>query len=399
MQRYRISCCTGIMAILLATVAYAQDGPLMPDTPPQALPVLPAVRLPATATPVPPLPAPVSAPPMALPPVAAPSAVAPEPAASSPDSVSSPIPDPVPAPVPAPVSGAVPSSASSPAPVLPQLPGGQDALNLNTGAAESEFSYGAYPYSLMFTPMQVEAMKAALTSYETMRRNGVSTEILVEEQILAPAASVIDEPDYPVFTLSSVFYRNGGDWSVWLGSRRITPRTNIGELRVVAISPNLVRFIWQPEAMVALRQRARLGKFAATAPVAHKLTTPNRVEFTPESDAVYFTLRPNQSFSAGYMATFEGRVSPPLLEPITDTPAEADSREPSAGGVGPKQVPLSGLAAEAIRDMYDRESAPAPMHETVDELMRVNKNIQAITPRPRTAGGQVAPAATPLEER
>lgn len=197
-------------------------------------------------------------------------------------------------------------------------------------ATQSGFSYGAADISLLYTPQQMERMKAVLAVYETARRLRGSTNIeVVEEQVPDMPGVAIEEPEtYPVFTLKSIAFRNARDWTVWIGDLRITPTTNNQEVRVLAISPNRAQFLWKPVYAMALQQREALKLFAPLQGVKHKTTRVNTAIFDSASGQVTFTLLPNQAFAPAYMATFEGNIAPVKLSPITDANTSAEIAAP-----------------------------------------------------------------------
>lgn len=368
------------MLIVLALTSAAAAQTAMPDTP--AMPSTPAMPI----TPLPPVDA--ASPVASTPQVTLPTApVQPAPVA--------PVVEPPKPQTPPPES--LPVIPAEPAPAAPTAPLVSEAPPI---LPEGEFSFGTEDYSILFTPAQIANMKDALSAYETNRRTGAG-EIVVAEEIQMPSAVITDGTAYPVYTLSSVFYRNGSDWSVWLGSLRITPRTNTNEVRVVAISPNLVRFAWKPSYIDALKLRNEKNLFASTKPVAHKLTKPTTTVFNSKDGEVTFTLRPNQSFVAGYMATFEGRVAAPTLEPVVekpeDVPVTADTMTaPRGGRVMIRRVnPGNGLGQGAIDRMYNRvndATKGASSEQTMDELLKGQQKLDAIVPVRQNPAPTTTPA-------
>jgi hypothetical protein len=234
---------------------------------------------------------------------------------------------------------------------------------LSADAPTNKLSFGDVSYSLLFGPSQVRDMKSALNDYETRRIESGEEVNLSEGPVVEPPAPSV----YPVYRLGSVAFRNAGDWTVWVNGARITPKTNDQPVKVVAVGRDIVRFQWTPPYLAALRERQRQNKFVATDTIVHKLTRPNTALFDPQSGQVYFTLRPNQSFAAGYMATFEGTIPSPALEPLFDAaqqnaPAEGGAATGAASGnAGYNNDPTqqlnaesTGLGGDQIREMYQR---------------------------------------------
>jgi len=283
-------------------------------------------------------------------------------------------------------------------PAVPEQPAPTTVAPPPSVDMSEPFSYGEFPYSLMYSPNQIENMKRVLKTYETKRRlpGAADIEVVEEER---PQLVITPEPDaYPVFTLASVVYHARNDWSVWISGMRITPKTNDQTLKVVGIGPDLVRFVWKPEYIMAMKRRAEADMFAKTDPVKHKLTKPNTVVLDTQADQVMFTLKPNQTFAPGYMATFEGRVAAPTLEkiaePVTaeggaDMPALVGEDAPTDGTV-PAEVQrdslpdsaTTGLAGDAIQRMYQKaggSSAPSAK-DSLDTLLKSNEGIKSVTP-------------------
>ncbi len=232
-------------------------------------------------------------------------------------------------PYPPPVAGA------GAAPALPIDPEGDQQASLpdvSTVVPTEQFSYGDAPYSLMFTPNQVNAMKQALRTFESFRPGDETGELIVTEALPIEEAPKIQEPaTYPVYQLSSIVYRAANDWGVWINGSRITPRSNDGEVKVVRVTPERVWFSWSPNYLPAIAQRQKNKQLAETDSMSHRLVKGSEAHIDPQTASIGFSLRPNQSFSAGHFAIFEGKVSPPVmkdpvtLEPGTMTPEMAET--------------------------------------------------------------------------
>lgn len=272
---------------------------------------------------------------------------------------------------------------------------------------DAPFSYGAFSSTLMFAPSRIEAMKRVLNDYEMKRRMGTAGDIeVVEEQ--APPPVIVPEPDaYPVFTLGSIAYRARNDWTVWISGLRITPKTNDQEIRVVAVGPDRARFMWKPNYIDSLKRRVAENKIVNTDAVKHKATRPNTALLDAQTGQVYFSLKPNQSFAPGYMATFEGKIAAPTLEKLEPLTLQADGDLSKvlgeAGAMNGTASPqgetrdvlppsaTTGLAGDSIRRMYQKAggSSVANPQDTLDTLLKNNESVKSIAP-PR--GARNAPA-------
>lgn len=256
-------------------------------------------------------------------------------------------------PAPTPLNG-----AEAPAPAAPPEAGAATAPETAVERPTS-FSYGTYPHSILFTDATIETLKAILRANENQEPMAIDS----MPDMPVPVELPQTPQRYPVFSLGSIAYRSAADWTVWLNGVRITPRTNTQEVRVISVHPSEASFTWQPAYIQSLQLRHSQGKFASTKPVSHKTTATNQSAFDG-GDHVSFRLKPNQSFSPGYMATFEGTIASPELEPLTtaDTPvpetidpaaAAADTSGAGAGTTKPEEE-FDGFAGDAVKELYDK---------------------------------------------
>lgn len=359
----------GIVGVLMATatMAAAQTPPMQPATPV----ALPELNLPGAPLPVPP--APAAMPPAMQPPMPA------NPAAPVPVAPAAMVPE----------MPAMPAGANASAlPVLPQEP----AAKLPEVPQGGDFSFGTAPYSLMYSPSQIANMKKSLTAYENIRfqppppttNDGVTINEAI--QIAPPPAPVQEPTTYPVFQLSSIVYRDAGDWAVWVNGTRITPASNNGEVKVTAVNKDRAWFDWEPEYKSALQKRIEQKDFADSKSVKHRMALLNTVHFNDKKQIVEFSLRPNQTFAPGYFQVFEGRIAPPTL-PIKDAAAEAAAMfaEPTQ----PEAAPDSTPAAAAPKDGEAGVMSPA----TADAINGLLDNTPPAVAPVKPAPPPVAPAA------
>lgn len=322
-----------ICMLLLTATAHAQDASAPPAA---ALPSMPAMPVaPNVASPQPP--SQISAPALELPEVNVPSVPAVEP-----------MPQAVP---PAEPVASMPA-AEAPAKAAPVE---IDPVSYAPVDPEATYSYGTSDISLLFTPAQTKRMKSMLSMYESARRNNSNVAIEVVEEIasqFAPTPPPTEEPAmYPVFTLKSIAYRNPTDWTVWIGDLRITPSKNKQEVRVVAVSRDRAQFVWKPAYAQAMQTRNNLKRYAPIDKVKHKMTRPNSAMFDAATGQASFSLLPNQTFAPGYMATFEGKVIPPKLEPIKDGDG-ADGAD-AADGTKPEEIIAPANTSAENQDNLD----------------------------------------------
>lgn len=271
-------------------------------------------------------------------------------------------------------------------PAVPALPGTTASAEAALPAAAEGFSFGDAPYSVLFTPAQADSIRKALTTYETIRRTGQSSggDLVIEEEV--PSAPIAEPAVYPTMHLASIAYRNPADWTVWINRERITPSSNDGALRVVRLGPTQAQFAWKPPFGDSFRTRSELNLFAPTSTVAHKATHPNNALYDPVTEQVFFTLKPNQSFASGYMATFEGNMAPPKLDPLPSV-AGTTADTATAGTSNPtdadKILNEGGVGGDAIRRMYDKASGSTPSASgtsSVDDVLRSQQEAQGAAP-------------------
>lgn len=264
-----------------------------------------------------------------------------------------------------------------------------------TSVSGQQFSYGDAPYSIMFTPSQIDGMKAALKSFETVGSPKTSPEVTVANPATEqPAAS---EPAlYPTFYLSSIVYHSASDWIVWLkrtpsqdllagpppaangaippsmlstmpgavpassdgGMIRITPKSKDNEISALHVSATSVEFSWHPSYAGVIAQR-RAGKlFANTHSVAHRIAGSQEIHFDDGEQTVRFTLKQNQSFASSYFEIFEGLMVPAMPPALSAAPAAF----PNQGTGMPIQGTMTPANAETINGLLGQKSPASPAH-------------------------------------
>ncbi len=298
---------------------------------------------------------------------------------------------------PSPVKAAAkPTVAASDGPPLTPDVAGEEVKEEDDANKLTGFSFGDVPFSLMYSSEQIEAMRNVLSSVEG-QADTPKTAKTDEKQPLVPFLNKvknIQEPKpYPSFYLASVVYRNGSDWTVWLSGKRITPKTNEGELVVAAISPDIVKFEWRPDYMSALIQRQQQGRFTEVTKVKNRLTAAaDTVVMNALEGFVSFTLRANQSFSVAYMSTFEGKM-PPADPPSFD--AKAAPAEPRKMDDEAKQL-LNDLVGEGVALPPDGSAPPTETTPAIPIDPNALKALQSMI-KSRMAPGEAQPAAAATE--
>ena len=339
MPRHRTQWIFGALLVSTALSAFAQDATL----PPVALPILPPSAPQQT------MPA-VTLPSIAATPAATPAPATPAPAA--PTVVSTPIP---PSPQPATPSLPVVQGAASSATTSPATSALTNVLGPAAPPEAKTYSYGTSQFSILFLPTQVDHMRQAIHNFESSAKatGSTSTTFVAPEPVTVdnkPTITITEPPIYPVFYLASIAYHTPTDWSVWVSGHKITSHSNETDLTVVKVTPDSATFTWSPSYILAMTQRNKQHIFASFDLVRNRILKRNDddLHFNDATNSITFTLRPNQSFSAGYWHLFEGYVAPPKNMPTLSTanlvsgdidalPGSADA--PADGGKGNTNSP------------------------------------------------------------
>lgn len=301
-------------------------------------------------------------------------------------------PQPPPVTSPAPQAAPITAPAPEPAPLTEEqkaaqtlhalLPNPLDIVS-DTDANGFKPSYGNWPYSIMYSSVEMTNLKNILALYE---RKGFVVEQASPTQKAeeAPPPSVDDilqkikdQPlpaniAYPSFKLRSILYRGANNWSVWLNNRHITNENNSGtnEIAVVSVNRDYAEFAWvptNPELLSAILQ-VRLLPEASRPPV--KETPKHRKAINKSatgwldkaSSAVHFILRPNQIFYAETFEVFEG--TPPALSASVNQGIQMES--PAAATAPAMQEDPTKIIKDLQKQLEDAQKAqggasgPAP---------------------------------------
>lgn len=163
--------------------------------------------------------------------------------------------------------------------------------------------------SLFFAQEEIKAIHLAIGTYtkHALRGDDLTFD---EEEFLKRLGGLKKTTQsryytFPQFFLSSLVYHSDVDWIVWIGGRKITPRTaeEMSELHVLEISGEEVTFEWMPVAMDKVLQ------------IWNKYPNPD-VKVDVLRSKVIFKLRPNQTFSSYVMKVLEGKVMPVTVDNI-----------------------------------------------------------------------------------
>lgn len=296
------------------------------------------------------------------------------------------------------------------------------AATQSVAAAEDkpkQLSMGTYEYSVMYNQKDIEGLRRVLDFYENQKEDAEAkvvdtpTEVPTDEltEILGSAKNtlanviqeevqkVTEEPkkeirplrNFPDYYLGTILYENPKEWAFWLDGRRVTPRTKLGELRVLSVESDRVRFAFKPredfEQLKRIwdkRQEMIADGSIKKLPGSHRFVsaTPKFVMDT-EGERVLFSLRTHQTAILTIMQVADGKVyrsyasiiATPEEEAVSNAVSKSADASANGGGAAQNQ-PLSsesGLAlpAQGPIDM-DRQLA--------DKMIGNIKKIQDILP-------------------
>lgn len=256
------------------------------------------------------------------------------------------------------------------------------------------YSYGDVDIgSILFGPAEMKAMKETLRSWESRRDAPVLVEEALPETVVPVAP--LEAKTYPVFYLSSVVYRNPGDWVLWVNGEKITPKKNATEVKVLSVSASNASFSWTPSYAPALTLRQEKKLFASADALKHRLSNAATFRYDPLLGTAFFSLKPNQSFAAGYMNVFEGNVESPALSAIDPNVLATVAIPSNTPPPLPESAPA--LAASPVTpDPATMLAAPVASDVSVDRAMQVPPAAPALPVAPAApATANVPPAAIP----
>lgn len=241
--------------------------------------------------------------------------------------------------------------------------------------APATTSMGDVSASLFFTPEQVILMREALNAHENRvvtPTAGAPANDTNEGIIVAEKPKVAEPETYPIFYLSSIVFHDKKDWSIWVSGHKITSQKNNTDLKVVGITADAVTFAWQPTYTEPFAKRWASQKFSSTDEVKHKLTSTPQASYDEQTGIVTFRLKPNQSFIAGYMSTFEGFVDSPTLSSLDDAAGDNDANTetllPTTRATIRQLSPEEATATRAPKSLLDRLNSPEGQ-ETIGALL------------------------------
>lgn len=162
--------------------------------------------------------------------------------------------------------------------------------------------------SLFYSPEEVADIRLAINTYlKHIGRGGDPNfdedEFLQRLGRLKKVSTGSRFYTYPQFYLSSIVYHAADDWVIWINGDKITQATSPehSDVHVTRITADEVDFEWLPPAMDKVTQVWR--------------QYPNdEVKVDLLRGKVWFTLKPNQTFSSYVMRIVEGKVTPVAVD-------------------------------------------------------------------------------------
>lgn len=243
------------------------------------------------------------------------------------------------------------------APGLPAAPQAVQPPGAPAAVPAAPVRAGPVRGSLFFTDKEISRIRTALNTFSkhgsqpddaTPKTENQPAGVLPENAESDTPTSTKQQPaapktfTYPQFTLQSLVYHSPEDWVVQVGGQRLAADTpqSTGMLHVVAIDKDGVTLEWSPENL------QRVGNVATDAAGLIRVDRARRL--------VYFTLRPNQTFTSYAMRVVEGKVPPVTI-----------SLEKNTGGAsGTPDEPADPSGTGSAGEIWPEPPAKPPVPET-----------------------------------
>lgn len=282
----------------------------------------------------------------------------------------------------------------------------QALQNMQDPPEDPDFSpsYGDMETSILFSDADTQIIRKALERVERIMASGGTVGVTVTERPQAQAtaepqqaAPIAMELPFYAYHVSSIVYRSPSDWMIWLNGKRVTPKINKGDVRVVGVGRDHVRLRWKPD-----HWEERLQVWNDKQPLSReirKLQVPGSTYVDEQTQAIYATLRPNQTWVTATPVVVEGQH----LE-FEVTLKAANNIEAQNGRL---QVRYSGGEAQARIEELARQSAEQikkNSQRTVEEQQRESvaaaraaaQSNQANTATPAAVAPATIPMAAPV---
>ena len=209
---------------------------------------------------------------------------------------------------------------------LPSVP---DVNNAKRDRANFDQEFG---FSIMFKREDIINLEKVLATIGEEKEEDIVEAAPSEDDILAEILKaakgdepeeqevvVIEEDDsdaiLPAFYLSSIIYRNPGDWSLWVNKKRITAkesdRPELG-ISVRGITKEVATLSWKPSNIDTATERWQQLKEADSVDEIkkqkkHREVAFAKIDFDQEAGEFVVSMRPNQTFFADTMQVLEGK--------------------------------------------------------------------------------------------
>ncbi|MFO0388621.1 MAG: hypothetical protein ACK502_02730 [Alphaproteobacteria bacterium] len=177
----------------------------------------------------------------------------------------------------------------------------QEAENVAEKTKEIELK------SLFFTDKEVEKIRQSQEAYAN-RKVGVPEPTDFDEEEWFSQVGEIKQArsqdryfTYPQFFLESLVFHTDVDWTIWLNGQRITPANGSQDITVTSVDKNQVTLQWRPGDFEKVKK--------AWAKAQHE-----SIQVDEVAGLVFFTLKPNQTFSSYVMKVLEGKVLPVTVD-------------------------------------------------------------------------------------
>jgi hypothetical protein len=212
--------------------------------------------------------------------------------------------------------------------------------------------------SLFFTDKEMEKIRQAQAAYAGREVGSSKSADFNEEEWFSQAGEIKQARSqdryftYPQFFLESLVFRTDADWTIWVNGQRISPAPEGGntDITVTAIDKNQVSLKWRPDDFEKVKK--------TWAKTQHE-----SVHVDEAAGLVFFTLKPNQTFSSYGMKVLEGKVL---------------------------SVTVDNQAVE--KEFQEKLVVPEPVSGAVQDMLSGKPEDQEVTPDDNTSAAVAAPA-------
>lgn len=234
----------------------------------------------------------------------------------------------------------------------------------------------AFVESLFFTKTEMEKIRLAASAFANRRSGDIASSEFDVEGYLSQAEKIKQARaqeryyTYPQFYLESLVFHTDTDWSVWINGRKIISSSNNenDEIFVESITKSQVTVRWRPYDMERLRENFQ-----------KQAVNDETVEI--QDDAVYFALKPNQTFSSYAMRVLEGKLLPVTVDnKAIEKNFQAPPAATDANMNNIKDVMMQSAPGEDLQPAASPDVPAIVSPEASQEIIGIYDNPQVTKP-------------------